>query len=170
MNSRLTSQNCFWEVLHTILRQLVMKNIPNDHKICQMTTKYAKWPQNTPNDHKIYQMTTKYTKWPQNIPNDHKICILNCHKIYQVSVHKVFQMAITFTTMSIPRPQKLYPNWYFWYETTYTVWQLCCGAVDGYGIAILPGFEHVATIVRCDTAWPLRWRVFGQVFSFNLER
>jgi hypothetical protein len=78
-------------------------------------------------------------------------------------------MAITFTTMSIPRPQKLYPNWYFWYETTYTVWQLCCGAVDGYGIAILPGFEHVATIVRCDTAWPLRWRVFGQVFSFNLE-
>jgi hypothetical protein len=39
-----------------------------------MTTKYTKWPQNIPNDHKIYQMTTKYnkmtteyTKLPQNM-------------------------------------------------------------------------------------------------------
>jgi hypothetical protein len=30
-------------------------NLPNDHKIYQMTTKYE------------YQMVTKYTKWPQNM-------------------------------------------------------------------------------------------------------
>jgi hypothetical protein len=49
--------------------------MPNDYKICQMTTKYAKWPQNMPTDHKICQMTTKYAKWLQSIPN--------CRKIFQ---------------------------------------------------------------------------------------
>jgi hypothetical protein len=39
------------------------KNIPNDHKIYQMASKYTKWPQNIPNGRKIYQMATKYTKW-----------------------------------------------------------------------------------------------------------
>jgi hypothetical protein len=45
------------------------QNIPNYHKIYQITTKYAKLPQNIPNYHKIYQITTKYTKLQQNIPN-----------------------------------------------------------------------------------------------------
>jgi hypothetical protein len=49
------------------------KNVPNEHKIYQMTTKYTKWPQNIPIDHKIYQLTTKYTYWPQNLPNFSKI-------------------------------------------------------------------------------------------------
>jgi hypothetical protein len=38
------------------------ENIPNDHKIYQITTKYTKSPQNIPNDQNIYQMTKIYTK------------------------------------------------------------------------------------------------------------
>jgi hypothetical protein len=40
-----------------------VKNIPNNHKIFKMATKYTKWPQNIPNGHKIYQMATKYIKY-----------------------------------------------------------------------------------------------------------
>jgi hypothetical protein len=49
------------------------ENIPINHNMYQMATKYTKWPQNIPNGHKIYQNATKYTKWPQNIPNGHNI-------------------------------------------------------------------------------------------------
>jgi hypothetical protein len=28
------------------------------------------------------------------------------------------------TNIFIPRPSKIYPNWYFWFEK-YTVWQPC---------------------------------------------
>jgi hypothetical protein len=31
------------------------KNIPNNHKLFQIDTKYTKWPQKKPNGHKIYQ-------------------------------------------------------------------------------------------------------------------
>jgi hypothetical protein len=31
-------------------------------KYTKITAKYTKWPQNVPNDHKIFQMTTKYTE------------------------------------------------------------------------------------------------------------
>jgi hypothetical protein len=41
--------------------------------------KYTKLPQNIPNYHKIYQMTTKYTKWPQNKPT---LSITRPSKIY----------------------------------------------------------------------------------------
>jgi hypothetical protein len=44
------------------------QNIPNSHKMSQMTTKYPKWLQNIPNGHKISQIATKYPKWPHNIP------------------------------------------------------------------------------------------------------
>jgi hypothetical protein len=37
--------------------------------IFQHGEKYTKLPQNIPNYHKIYQITIKYTKLPQNIPN-----------------------------------------------------------------------------------------------------
>jgi hypothetical protein len=47
-----------------------------------------------PNKHKMYQMVIK-------IPN---VC-------------KIFQMAIKCTTFSNLRPSKIYPNWYFWFET-----------------------------------------------------
>jgi hypothetical protein len=40
-----------------------------------------------PIGHKIYQMAVKCSKWPNNIP-----------------------------TFSIPKPFKIYPNWYFWFE------------------------------------------------------
>jgi hypothetical protein len=49
---------------------------------------------------KIYQMTSNYTKLPCIMPNGHKI----------------FQMIINITTLSIPRPSKIYPNWDFWFE------------------------------------------------------
>jgi hypothetical protein len=31
------------------------KNVPNDHKIYKIPTKYTKWSQKRPNGHKIYQ-------------------------------------------------------------------------------------------------------------------
>jgi hypothetical protein len=31
------------------------KNIPNDHEVSQIATKYTKWTENLPNNHKIYQ-------------------------------------------------------------------------------------------------------------------
>jgi hypothetical protein len=40
------------------------RNIPNYHKIYQITSKYTKLPQNIPNYLKIYQITSKYTKLP----------------------------------------------------------------------------------------------------------
>jgi hypothetical protein len=43
-----------------------LQNIPNDHNIYQMTTKYTK-------NNKIYKVTTKYAKWLQTIQNDHKL-------------------------------------------------------------------------------------------------
>jgi hypothetical protein len=33
----------------------------------------TKWGKNIPNYHKIYQMTITYFQWPQNRPNGHKI-------------------------------------------------------------------------------------------------
>jgi hypothetical protein len=38
-----------------------------------LNTTYQKG-KNIPDDHKVYQMTIKYTKWPQNIPNG---CIID---------------------------------------------------------------------------------------------
>jgi hypothetical protein len=43
------------------------KNIPNTHKICQITTEYTKWHQNTPNGRKIIQMSTVPPKLTQII-------------------------------------------------------------------------------------------------------
>jgi hypothetical protein len=54
--------------------------IPNGHK-------NPKCPKNIPNGHKISQMSVKYSKWPYNI-----------------------------STFSHPRPSKICPNWYFWFE------------------------------------------------------
>jgi hypothetical protein len=48
-------------------------------------------------------------KCPQNIPNDGKI----------------EQMTIKIPTPSITRPSKMYPNWDFWFENMYTIWQPC---------------------------------------------
>jgi hypothetical protein len=41
----------------------------SEHQGCQifLGTTYQNG-KNIPKDHKIYQMATKYTKWPQNIP------------------------------------------------------------------------------------------------------
>jgi hypothetical protein len=55
----------FFSVHYATMRENVTKrpqNIPKDHKIYQMTTKYTKRPQKIPKDHKIYQKTTKFTE------------------------------------------------------------------------------------------------------------
>jgi hypothetical protein len=59
--------------------------------------KIPKWWKITsilPNGHKIYQMAIIYYKWELNTP-----------------------------TYPILRPSKIYPNWDFWFENTYTIWQ-----------------------------------------------
>jgi hypothetical protein len=76
-----------------------------------MATKYTKWPQNIPNGHKIYQMATKYTKWPQNIPTGSEI-------------DQTAKKLLSF----LSRHSKIYPNWNFWFENMYTIWQPCLGA------------------------------------------
>jgi hypothetical protein len=35
--------------------------------------------------------------------------------IYQMPINYIYQMAIKYQTLLIPKPSKLYPNWYFWY-------------------------------------------------------
>jgi flavorubredoxin len=52
---------------------------------------HAKTGKNIPNDHKINQMATKYTEWSQNIPNGRKIYQMAVHKIYQKIVHRICQ-------------------------------------------------------------------------------
>jgi hypothetical protein len=58
------------------------KNISNDHKIYQMATNYAKWPQNRTNGHKTYQQLplqgpSKFTQigifWFENIPSGNPV-------------------------------------------------------------------------------------------------
>jgi hypothetical protein len=49
-------------------------------------------------------------------------------KIYQIATklpqgHKIFLITIKKPTFSILRPTKIYPNWYFWFENMYTIWQ-----------------------------------------------
>jgi hypothetical protein len=44
------------------------KNIPNNHKIYQMATKYTKGPQTRPNGRKLDQMAAKYTNIFKNLP------------------------------------------------------------------------------------------------------
>jgi hypothetical protein len=65
------------------------KNVPNEHKMYQMNTKFTKWTQNAPNEHKIFQMVIKY---PKNIPN---------------------KVGISFSNL---RPWKISQIWYFWFE------------------------------------------------------
>jgi hypothetical protein len=52
------------------------------------------------NEMKIYQMPTK---------------LLNGHKMYQIAV-KYSKWSYNIPSFFIPRPSKIYPNWYFWYE------------------------------------------------------
>jgi hypothetical protein len=59
---------------------------------------------------KLYQITTK---------------LLNDHKIYQWAVI-YSKMAKEYTTFSIPRPSKIYPNWDFWFDNIGTIWQPWC--------------------------------------------
>jgi hypothetical protein len=81
-----------------------MENIPNYHKIYQITTKYTKLPQNIPTYYKIYQITTKYTKLPQNMTN--------VYKVYQIALKYPKNIPIS----SIARPSKKYPNLDFWID------------------------------------------------------
>jgi hypothetical protein len=48
-------------------------NIPNHHKIYQITRQYPKSPENTSNLQKISQITRKYIKSPENVSNHQKI-------------------------------------------------------------------------------------------------
>jgi hypothetical protein len=45
---------------------------------CERSEATIRFLKNVRNDHKIYQKTTKYTKWPQNIPNG---IILQCQSV-----------------------------------------------------------------------------------------
>jgi hypothetical protein len=63
------------------------KNIPDYHKIYQITTKYTRLPQNIPNGHKIFPMAVIQTKWSKNL-----------------------------LRFSIARPSKIDQNWDFWFE------------------------------------------------------
>jgi hypothetical protein len=64
--------------------------------------------QNIPIREKRYQMTTKYYKWKHNITD--------CYKNAQMPRNRYMQK------FSIPRPTKIYQNWYFWFENK-TIWQ-----------------------------------------------
>jgi hypothetical protein len=50
----------------------------------------------------IYQKVEKYTKWPLN---------------YQTAI-KCTKWPKNIPNISIPRPSKINPNWYFWFEKT----------------------------------------------------
>jgi hypothetical protein len=84
------------------------KILPND-------TKSTKWPQNLPNNHKIYQMTDNIpTKWPQTIPND--------YKLYQTTT-KNTKCPSNFSIFSIPRFSRIFPKldfcdtiWHPWFR------------------------------------------------------
>jgi hypothetical protein len=87
-------------VVFRVARFFFWYNIPKREK-------YTKWPQNVPNDHKMYQMTTKCTMWPQNVPND--------HKMYLMTINYT-KLSYNIPTSYITRPSQIYPKWYFWFE------------------------------------------------------
>jgi hypothetical protein len=60
-----------------------------------MTTKFTKWPLNIPDDHKIYQMTFKYSRWPQNLPNDQKIGDL-VYEIYHLATVQMIELSVAY--------------------------------------------------------------------------
>jgi hypothetical protein len=63
---------------------------------------------NIPKRGEICQMTTKYTKWPQNIPNVHYLSVPNgC---------KIGQMAIKYATIVHCKTLLKLPKFCFWFE------------------------------------------------------
>jgi hypothetical protein len=50
----------------------------------------------------------------KNIPNNCKL--YQMANIYIPNGRKIHQMALKYTTFSIARPSKIYPNWDFWFE------------------------------------------------------